>query len=400
VQFSHNNNLFPNQTFQGSQVQLLLIWLKSLSTMKNILLTLTGACLILFSCKKEESQQALKPSVTAKKYVVKFNVSDFEQSVGAISANSLNKNPSISAAMPLDSCINNLVFLAYDSTGKEVGRIRQINDFRLEGTSSYIAGHDPADPNLAKPYLKPFGTLVDSLPSGKYTVSIAGSKLVSQHTNSLFTINTRKSHDDVEEGYIRNRYPLNTTFIGESYGLAPERFSVTEDTFFESFSINVGSQNIQQEVTLERITGKLEINILDEIPANANRISFKIYDAATGFSLSPFKVGGKTDYMDEGEDSEYPENVPSGLLLKDSDKGKTNYKYTKFLYGADQPVRVKIQCFDASGNMIAIKNIPNVRIYKNKRTILSGKLFGTTQQTGFTVSVNSDWDPATLEVPF
>jgi len=368
--------------------------------MKNILLTLTGVCLILFSCKKEESQQALKPSVTAKKYVVKFNVSDFEQSVGEISANGVKKNPSVSAAVPLDSCINNLVFLAYDSTGKEVGRIRQVlNSQYIDFSHTYIASHNSPIPNWADPYEKPFGTLVDSLPSGKYKIIIAGSNV--KQARSLFTINTRHPLDDVEIDVIQFRVPLNFADIAEEIGLSPERISKTEDTFLKGFSLTVGSQDIQQAVTLERITGKLEVNILDQIPANADKIEFKIYDAAIGIKLSTLQVGGSTDYLDEGENSEYPETqMFFPIKLSAADKGQSSYKYIKFLYGRDQPVRVKIQCFDVNGNIIASKNIPNVRIYKNKRTILSGKLFETTPQTGFAVSVNSSWDPATVEVPF
>ena len=368
--------------------------------MKNILLTLTGACLILFSCKKEESQQAMKPTETATKYAVKFNVSDFVQSVGAISSNGVKNHSSVSSTMPLDSSINNLVYLAYDSTGKEVGRIRQIIPTPFTAyNSTYIASHDPADPNLAKPYDKPFGTLVDSLPSGKYTVIIAGSNV--KHDRSLFTINTRHPEDDVRIEVIQSRFTLNTASLSEDYGLSPQRISKTEDTFIKSFSLTVGSQDVQQAITLERLTGKLEVNILDQIPANADKIEFKIYDAAYFIQLNTLQVEGSTNYYDEGDNSEYPETqMFYPIQIKASDKGKTNFIYTKFLYGRDQAVRVKIQCFDANKNLIASKNIPNVHIYKNKRTILSGKLFETTPQTGFTVSVNSDWDPTAVEVPF
>jgi len=368
--------------------------------MKNILLTLTGVCLILFSCKKEEQQQqTLKPNTSTKKYAVSFKVSDFQQSVGEISGSG-SKNPSVSAAMPLDSSINNLVFLAYDSTGKEVARIRHtIYSPSIGYNNTYIASHDPAHPNLAKPYSQPFGTLVDSLPSGKYSIIIAGSYI--KQDRSLFTINTRHPYDDLEIDVIQFRNPLNTASLSEDYGLSPDRISWTEDTFIKGFSLTVGGQDIQQAVTLERLTGKLEVNILDQIPANADKIEFKIYDAAYYIKLNTLQVIGNTDYYDEGENAEYPETqMFYPIQFKASDRGSSNFKYTKFLYGRDQAVRVKIQCFDANGNVIASKNIPNVQIYKNKRTILSGKLFETTPQTGFTISVNSEWDPATVEVPF
>ena len=41
-----------------------------------------------------------------------------------------------------------------------------------------------------------------------------------------------------------------------------------------------------------------------------------------------------------------------------------------------------------------------VYIYKNKRTILKGKLFSNSSNTGFAVSVNDTWDPIPVETTF
>jgi len=363
--------------------------------MKNILLTLTGVCLILFSCKKEESQQVSKPSVTAKKYAVQFNISDFEQSVGEISGKRTN---SISATGDsLKYVINNLLYLAYDSTGAEVGRIRHgINVPSFDLFASYKNIYHSPTFEYFRDYNEPFGSIVDSLPSGKYTIVLLGSNI---QRFGRHVINDRRADDPSIDGAPDDRENLNTSTVGEDYGLSPERFPQTEDTFYKKFLLIVGHQNVDQEVNLERLTGKLEVNILDKLPANATQFECKVYGAGDGIKLNTSAIIGFTDYLDEGDNSEWPESQRFRPVQIKAEE-RASYKYSQYLYGREQVLRVKLQFFDANNNLIITKNIPNIHIYKNKRTILSGKLFETTPQTGFTVSVNSEWDPATIEVPF
>jgi hypothetical protein len=363
--------------------------------MKNISLTLTGVCVILFSCRKEESQQVSKPSVTAKKYAVKFNVSDLEQSVGAISG---KRGNSVSAnGDSLKYVINNLIYLAYDSAGAEVGRIRHgVNVPSFDYFTSYKNVYNSTNFTYYKEYNEPFGSLVDSLPSGKYTIVLLGSNI---QRFGRYVINDRRANDPATFEAPDDRESFNTSLIAEEYGLSPDRVPQTEDTFYKKFSLTVGNQNVDQEVNLERLTGKLEVNILDKLPANATQFECKVYGAGHGIKLNTSAIVGSTNYLDEGDDYEWPESQRFHPVQIKAEE-RASYKYSQYLYGREQVVRVKLQCWDANNNLIVTKNIPNVHIYKNKRTILSGKLFETTAQTGFTVSVNSEWDPATVEVPF
>lgn len=366
---------------------------------KNLFFALCFGLFLFSSCKKE--QQTSPSSIaksTVKKYAVEIKLSDFEQSIGSISKSAGISLMSLSNKVSADSLknhINNLVYLAYDSAGKEVGRIRQ---YSSGGGYRYNYVFDPyVEPYEG--YNNSFGSIIDSLPSGKYTVVLVGS-------NYRFTINERNPYDP--NGDMGDRYLLPDAYIGELSSLSYE-IPFTEDTFIKKFFITINNQSLNQAVALDRITGKLEVNILDAIPANADKFDFKIYKAATGIHLSSLNLTGYTNYGygdgnggGEGDTPEFPESTLwDPIKIKDSEKGVSNYQYSRFLYGRDDvPVTVKLRCFDAQGNIIVSKTVENVRIYKNKRTILTGRLFDNRSEASFNVSVNSAWDPNTVEVPF
>lgn len=348
--------------------------------MKNMLIGKLCVCLLfLLSCKKE--QQSNLPTIKAdeKKFAVKFNVSDFQQQVEAMSSqggNKLMSVPGITSADSLKNHINNLLYLAYDSAGNEVGRIRQ---YTYEG--SYKYNYEPYI-DYWKPYDKPFGSMVDSLPSGKYTIIFVGSTYA-------FTISDRHKFDPT----VDDRLNLQMAYLSEESTLS-WLLSYTGDTFVKKCTLNVNNQNTQQDVQLDRVTGKLEVHILDAIPAEADKFEFRYVGAANGIKLSTMEPQGGT-YYDQNSLPPFPT-----VQIKPSEKGTTNYQYSKFLFGREQSVTVEIWCYDAAGKALASKIVTGVPMFKNKRTILKGKLFDNGSEASFNVSVNSEWDPNPVEVPF
>jgi hypothetical protein len=321
---------------------------------------------------------------------VRLNLSNFKQFVESISSN--GKNGLITRTTSADSLKSHfahLLYLAYDSSGKEVGRIRQ----RAATGSGYKYIYDPTSYHDSSPYTMPFGTIVDSLPAGNYTIVLAGS-------NYKHTISDRRAYDP---GQVNLR-PLNEAYLGQEHHLSME-IPETEDTFYKKFTINIQNQAVEEDVTLERITGKLEVNILDAIPTNAAVFDVKIYKAATIISLGTSTFSGGTYYGEDDYENTIndflTENVWQPIKITDSERGTTNYRYSRFLYGRDSvPITIVIRCFDAQMNLIAHKIVKNIRIYKNRRTILKGRLFDSRSEAAFNVSVNSEWDPNTVEVPF
>jgi len=367
---------------------------KTIIMKKNLIYAFCIGLFLTYSCKKENVQSpSLKTlEADAKKYPVNFDLTDFQLSNGSISKRGNNSLMALNSSTSADSLgkhINNLVYLVYDSTGKEVSRIRQFHGsyaYKYVRSFGFYADYIIFDSNK-------FGSLQDTLAAGKYTVCLFGS-------NYKFTINQRDQYDP--NAGPEGIEPLANAYIGEKEFLG-FHYSFTEDSFYKKFSLTVNNEPIKQDLSLDRITGKLEINILDAIPANANKFEFRVYYAATHIKLATSDLLGDTHYADE-EGEEFPEYAENFLFhpiqIKPSEKGMANYQYIKFLFGRSKPVIVKLRCVDASGKLIANKTVKNVLIYKNRRTILKGRLFDNRSEVSFNVSVNSEWDPQTVVVPF
>jgi hypothetical protein len=62
------------------------------------------------------------------------------------------------------------------------------------------------------------------------------------------------------------------------------------------------------------------------------------------------------------------------------------------------PFDATITCYDASNKPLGQATVTNITLQVNTQTILSGNLFGS--NTGFTTTLNHNWDPTTINVPF
>jgi hypothetical protein len=193
--------------------------------MKKTLLLAVLPALFLFSCKKEHS----KSIQTGKKYPVLFNVTNFttKQSTFGVRHGAHSLADTVNAG---GAGIDILYYAVYNGGMGVHGRIVM------------------QDSSMAN-----FGTVTDSLPPGQYQVVFIGGK----------------------KG------------LTEVYGgrTAADRFSYPDnkwqDTFWDEFNITVGNDGISQNVTLARIVGKLELDITDNIPANADSIVLAVDTEAT-----------------------------------------------------------------------------------------------------------------------
>ncbi|MDB5012965.1 MAG: hypothetical protein JWQ25_1167 [Daejeonella sp.] len=162
--------------------------------------------------------------------------------------------------------------------------------------------------------------------------------------------------------------------------------------------------NVQHDVKLNRVIGKLDINIEDAIPANANKIDFRFDNAPTQFLLGSGVTSGGSWYGDRGdtlETNDYDDyTMWHAIQIKSSEKGMNNFLSSRVVFGSDRGFLVEIRCFDINNKIIARKYVQNVHVYANKRTLLTGKLFDNRQQAGFSVTVNSDWNPESEVVNF
>ena len=175
----------------------------------------------------------------------------------------------------------------------------------------------------------------------------------------------------------------NLSFIAtRSTGISIEGSTMTMETVRSTFgsllSLNVGTGTTAQDITLNRITGKMVITITDAFPSNANEIEFVINPRYKDLSTS-------TLCATNGESVTQRVSCASKV-------GKDNQSFTFTLlapslteeYTAD----VTINVYDSSSTLIHAVSIADVRLAANTQTLLSGKLF---RGTDAALSVDHSW---------
>jgi len=305
--------------------------------MKKTLLLSAAAALLLFSCRKEHSAS---PPLSGKKYRVAFNVTNFrsKQSAFAVRHNARNLASGDTLAA-LNSYFDVFHYIIYD-------------DFR--NTVKHIV-QDSTMCNM--------GTIVDSLPPGTYRISmVAGKKCLA----------------------VRD-----TFFANNDYGYGGNSW---QDTFFDSFMITIGNGNITQDVTLRRTVGKLELQILDTMPVNADSLVMTVYQDAYSQDLfsGAFMSGFITD--------RFAVSVPA------SAKGKPGFTMDRLIGDCSFQFPVTITCKTADNSVIASVAVQNVDTPPNVKTILSGDLFsalaGHNSSQTFTTKIDTAWGTTTHHAGF
>jgi hypothetical protein len=294
--------------------------------MKKALLLAVLVSVYLFSCKKDNKS----PSGT--KYKVKFNVSGFSQQiVDVASKNKQLTGFNADQAAPTTYAIDVLHYYAYDSSNKLVTSINQDSTFSS------------------------FGTIDDSLLPGTYSIVIAGSKA----------------------GVVYN--PGTNYLAGNIGGYVP-----WHDTFFQEFSLTVGTQPINQNVTLKRIVGKLSVLITDKLPATASTLSITVNEAYSYY----FSVQAPSSLYQYT----FTNTIPASAI------GTANYKQSIIMMNTLSPFTAVIACADATGKVLAQSTIANVSLQQNTETILSGALFGS--NVGFGLTLNQVWNAAPITIKY
>jgi len=308
--------------------------------MKKTLLLLASAVIFITSCKKDNS--TTKPS--AKKYNVTFNVTNFSTKQSAF-ALKRHTGPSSADALPsLNTYFDVLYYVVWNTEKSAIEEVVQ------DSTMSNM------------------GTITDALPAGDYRISIVAGK------KGLV----------IDDNYFGNN---DFGYGGNSW----------QDTFWTSFQLTVGSSDISQNVTLNRVVGKLEVTLLDNIPANAANITISTDQEAYGLDL--WQGYFFTDP---------PESVSFTVAIPDSAKGKPNFTIDRLIgncgnnpiYSGLSPLN--IVCTAADNSVIASTTVQNVYCQQNQKTIVSGDLFSSLASStqSFKVQVDTAWSSGVTQVGF
>ena len=305
--------------------------------MKKAILLLLGAVAFCSSCKKDQKKGPVMP---AKIYKLNFNISGFSQTI----SNSALKNVQ-STALKTNATtgVNGYLDLLYYYV------------FHSDGTKGFVHSliQDSTYSN--------FGNISDSLVAGAYTIMVAAGK---PGLNS--NLNTSEPGGATLNG---------TNFI--YYQGSGSAYAQWKDTFYGQIDINVAG-NSTQDLVLNRIVAQLQVHITDAIPASATSISIAVSQDDLTFLMYSQTPSTLTRQV-------YSNTIPAAA------KGKTDYTFSNLIGNTATPVVVTINCYDATNKVLGSAVVTNVICQKNKRTILTGRLFGS--DNNFTVSLNDTWAP-------
>ena len=313
--------------------------------MRKLLLAVAVLSISLFACKKDKAptDNPNPPANNGEKFPVNFSVTSFLQKLeqlpnpsGREAVNNGNLRDSALAGK-----VSHLYYLLYNENGQYVKGIHQV----------------AADAD--------FGTLVDTLPANRYTISLIAATDAIQIVDTSYYYGLRLRLPDAP-------YPMNVSapdvFIGTNY------FTVT-------------GYGPTQTVSLwpTRIMGRVEVNILDapEV-AWPGDSSLLVYTSPAFRSLSYFN-----GYPDE--------QIPDpGIVLKRN--SRTNFSTQ--LLTPNSEVTVTIVYPDKTTGERKVKEMRYVPFSRGYRTVMSGNIYNPLGGgTGFAIALDTAWYNY-AEVPF
>lgn len=311
--------------------------------MKFLNLSIAGiAMLMLFSCSKSDSN--VEPNPSDKLHTVKFTVDGFTQSYKPIDTKSATTTSTASTP------INEILYVLLDKDQLPIDTLRR----PVSGNSSSI--------NL-------------KLLNGNYTLRAIG-----YNTSNTHTIYTKYQN-------VFTRFIEQETFKIKDYDVS--------DIFTLNTAFQVSKDSTYKSQTLKRISSKLELNILDKIPAQAAYIEISTTSSSNFYGFSkdlkdnitfPTGLGYVSNVIEISSLASLSNQTISSNILTN---GQT---YTSPI---ETTTPVKINVLNSTGAVILSKEILNVKLIPNTITRLSGKLFedlNSEKKGNFAVTINQNFN--------
>lgn len=307
--------------------------------MKSLYLPALAAISLLFACQKNVNNPTTPIPEDGKKYAFHLDVS------GVVRESSGNFARTVDSGLLQNATM--LVYSAFDANTRALKR-------------SIIK--NSADPT--------FGQFNDSLPRGRYLVSVAAIK------------DTTYSTQSVDKWAVIFHYPGT-------------------DAFYQKMIVNIDS-TVNENLVLERIVSKLVINAKGRIPYNARTVSIR---PVTKDPSDISGVQGTLDYFTGA----IPTRTANGAYqawnyrVADSLNGKTGLVFNTYILNpsGSRVISLSITVADSVGRPIGGKTIYDIQLETNKVTSLTGFLFDSIPATGgLGVKVNSEWKKDSILVQF
>ena len=217
--------------------------------------------------------------------------------------------------------------------------------YKSDGSEQFKATHTKG----GMPEGKTFGEFSTTLPLGSYTMVVLGYVL----------------YDDDE---LTLTSPTQAEYTG---GCVRETFAATQ-------TVNITNTSaVELTATLNRIIACLQVISIDGKTANVNKVRMTF--AAGGMRFSP-TTGLAT--VNTGSASTVGVSAAEGAT-------STSTGYV-FLTTDEQTMDVTIETLDAGGNTIYTKTVENVPLKRNRKTKLTGAIYGASAAAG-SFQVNTSW---------
>ncbi|MCD8740267.1 hypothetical protein LT679_06600 [Mucilaginibacter roseus] len=214
---------------------------------------------------------------------------------------------------------------------------------------------------------------------------IASLSYVLYNTNGKKIKTKNYKNTEVEFGSIRDSLPQGNyiaVIIGGDFFINGD-VANAGITFYKKISFTVSNSPFSQSVTLERMNAGLQVIVEDTVPAGdyprSYRISVNDYSTFSIFNYQPLS----TTF------------IARSYLKETSQRDTIDIGTIPSILNTVTPMTVTVGAYRNSNgtSVIALKTIGNVMFYRNKKTILRGKLFNNdttgTGNAGFKISFNN-----------
>lgn len=320
--------------------------------MKAMSMGAIALCLLFFACTKND-KPIEKPTIPntsdQKKVAVTFSATGFTQETTDLPDSKLTR----AASDSMGNYVRYFWYLAYDNRNQEVSRQFQKSSI---GSS--------------------FGTIKDSLqPGGPYTIVMFASPF-----------NLRFNGGDTLGGWNPSRFPPKRSFDSAYLSFRVVDWYATKEAFYKRFTININNDTIVSTATLNRIVGKVEVNILDAI-------------ATQNIDVVVDKESGNYIFKTDQCEDPFIEKFGSGKYITSFTRVSAT-KFERFFLNNKTDMVLIITAYD--GNGIVVQRKVRFNNEWNKKVVVTGRLFGPAidPNFGFKVSLNTDWNADSTQLGF
>ena len=147
------------------------------------------------------------------------------------------------------------------------------------------------------------------------------------------------------------------------------------DTFISSDNVTIAEEQVNLNVSINRIVALCRFVITDDYPANVAKLRFRYTGGSGAFNATTGLGVVKSTQT---------------VWFEDLSTNPKQFDLYTFLHDTTGTIHLTVSAYDASDNVLFEREF-DVPMEQNKITWFSGPYFTATSSSTFTVSVNTDW---------